>query len=110
MTVKTPLLNMCDWCKHYQGATNNRVVCKAFPDGIPMEILDLGVTHRQPYSGDSGIRFEKEEDENLWSPRLKSSMEKSPYRADTLFQIVIDLTESTTPIDIRKYPKDKDAE
>ena len=98
---------MCDWCKHYHGVTNNRVVCKAFPDGIPMEILGLRVSHRQPYLGDKGIRFEKQEDKNLWSDFLKEVIQKSPYSADTLFQAVIDITESTTPVDISKYSKDK---
>lgn len=35
--------------------------CKAFPDGIPEEIVRERVVHDKPYPGDNGIRYEKRE-------------------------------------------------
>ena len=44
----------CTSCKHY----NKDLTCKAFPDGIPIEILDWKHDHRTPFEGDSGIQYE----------------------------------------------------
>ena len=50
---------MCVRCKHFRiDEKRNRLVCDAFPDGIPEEIL-RGYDHRKPYPGDHGIRFEE---------------------------------------------------
>lgn len=32
--------------------------CRAYPDGIPVEILHSSVDHRQPYPGDGGILYD----------------------------------------------------
>ena len=45
---------LCFSCKH----TNNNGTCKAFPDGIPLEIVSGEVNHFQPYEGDNGIQYE----------------------------------------------------
>ena len=33
-------------------------VCKAFPSGIPIDIIEEGFNHKKPFPGDNGIRFE----------------------------------------------------
>ena len=46
---------ICNKCKHIN---ENGVTCKAFPKGIPEEILRGDHDHRKPYPNDKGIRFE----------------------------------------------------
>lgn len=47
----------CMSCVHkHAGAAT----CEAFPDGIPMEMLDGTNQHREPYDGDNGIQYEPE--------------------------------------------------
>jgi hypothetical protein len=46
-------LELCDFCKHARRDNT----CTAFPSGIP-EIMRKGGDHHQPLPGDSGIRFE----------------------------------------------------
>jgi hypothetical protein len=45
----------CLTCRHKSttGAT-----CTAFPEGIPMPILDATHDHRTPYAGDGGVQYE----------------------------------------------------
>ena len=57
-------------CKHFIGVKsdstemepekNERVVCEAFPDGIPAEIAYGRNKHLKPFPGDNGIQYEKE--------------------------------------------------
>jgi len=35
------------------------MVCKAFPNGIPFEILSSVVDHRNSYGSDGGVVYEK---------------------------------------------------
>lgn len=62
----------CESCKHYNRGENN---CKAFPNGVPTEILWGEIDednlrfinvhdHKTPYPGDNGIRFEPIEEKN----------------------------------------------
>jgi len=44
----------CSICAHYFGDKK----CRAFPDGIPENILIGQVRHINPYKGDNGIMFE----------------------------------------------------
>jgi hypothetical protein len=55
-------------CKHYQGTkqpdgteATEVSFCAAFPDGIPDEIIDGDDLHIQPFPGDNGIRYERED-------------------------------------------------
>lgn len=45
--------SLCKLCKHRDGWA-----CAAYPQGIPVEIREMRVDHRQPYPGDNGIVFE----------------------------------------------------
>lgn len=49
-----PLSNQCPVCKFYIEGLK----CKAFPKGIPEEILIGESDHTEPFKGDNGIRFE----------------------------------------------------
>lgn len=51
-------------CKHFMGVKgeepDQKVFCKAFPDGIPNEIAYGPNKHLTPVNGDHGIQFEAE--------------------------------------------------
>ena len=54
-------------CRFFTGVKGDdeedqRVVCEAFPDGIPDDIAYGDNLHTEPVDGDNGIQFEKEED------------------------------------------------
>lgn len=42
---------------------NERVVCTAFPEGIPYEIAYGDNLHREPFPGDNGIQYEADADQ-----------------------------------------------
>lgn len=62
----------CFYCKHLVKAGGLVFVkawrCKAFPYGIPVEILRRELDHSQPLDGDNGIQYESEryQDEGRW--------------------------------------------
>ena len=59
----------CAYCKNYDLDLWGTGNCRAFPDGIPMNIIVNRHNHNLPYPGDHGILFEPE-DENaaqLWA-------------------------------------------
>jgi len=58
---------VCVICKHQQPGS----ICKAFPDGIPDEILMMENDHSQPIEGDHGIQFELKEGWKLPGKRIK---------------------------------------
>jgi hypothetical protein len=45
---------ICNNCQNYIDFAE----CKAFPYGIPKDILKGNFDHHKPYPGDHGIRFE----------------------------------------------------
>jgi hypothetical protein len=60
----TPYLRpLCTNCKHlFRYPERHRKTCKAFPDGVPIEIAASFHDHRKPYPGDNGIMFESKEE------------------------------------------------
>jgi len=54
------VVSQCYYCIHYFTDAEKQS-CKAFPDGIPDEIMQNAFIHDQPYSGDNGILFKKNE-------------------------------------------------
>ncbi len=59
--LRSTMYNLtCMRCKHYHPYTDPETVntCNAYPDGIPLEILEDKVDHHKPYKGDHGIQFE----------------------------------------------------
>jgi hypothetical protein len=55
-TVPAPI---CYDCKHFNRRESWRwFKCKAYPDGIPDEIIESEVDHTKPHKGDNGIQFE----------------------------------------------------
>ena len=52
----------CMSCKHFD-FDNEEVYprCRAFPDGIPREIVSEQVDHKTPYKGDNGIQYAPKE-------------------------------------------------
>jgi len=51
----------CVFCKNVK--LNGKKQCKAFPEGIPEEILIGNNDHSTKYKGDNGIVFEPIEDD-----------------------------------------------
>jgi len=49
----------CHKCKHINDDGES---CKAFPNGIPEEIIIGDTLHRVPVEGDNGITFEPREE------------------------------------------------
>lgn len=51
---------LCLWCARLHrddGPMPVDLACDAYPEGIPDEILDNTVDHREPVQGDQGLRF-----------------------------------------------------
>ncbi len=45
----------CDLC---QNVADDGITCAAFPDGIPIEVLNGEIDHRNFVKGDNGIKFQ----------------------------------------------------
>lgn len=58
--------SLCDCCKNRLQAKNDSDYrCKAFPKGIPDEIVENKFKHTKPYPGDNNILFECSVDKNI---------------------------------------------
>ena len=49
------VFSQCVYCENLRPYKT----CLAYQEGIPQEIINNDVDHRQPYKGDNGIQFKK---------------------------------------------------
>lgn len=50
----------CTNCEHFRHARG--MACRAFPEGIPQQIMSGEVSHLEPVPGDGGIQYTPKED------------------------------------------------
>jgi len=58
--TRTPPI--CFECKHFNRDPDAAMVCRAYPQGIPVKIMDSDFIHKSHYKGDHGIMFEPMEE------------------------------------------------
>lgn len=51
----------CHTCVYQGHRYKGKPACAAFPEGIPQEIYDGEVSHKEPYPGDHGIQYKYQE-------------------------------------------------
>lgn len=87
-------LSPCLWCKHFDATAHEKHIgwrCPAFPEEIPPEINSGGgFLHTEPYPGDNGIQFERQDDSEL-TRSLADVLEVSLLDSATLLQMMIDM-------------------
>jgi hypothetical protein len=59
---------ICYWCKHLN-RVRRPAICKAFPEGIPDDILVSTADHRKPYEGDNGFLYEEVSESEFTEPK-----------------------------------------
>ena len=47
---------LCSFCQRFI-RNQDTLVCSAYPEGIPEEIIESQVDHRDPVEGDHGLMF-----------------------------------------------------
>ena len=55
----------CASCRNHIPYT---MACKAFPKGIPTELMSGSWDHREPYEGDNGVLYEPENPQKPVTP------------------------------------------
>lgn len=69
----TPLRNKAGQCATCQNYILRTTTCKAFPKGIPWEILTGRFDHSLPHPEDNGIQYEPEDNmEPYYPPHAKN--------------------------------------
>ena len=77
--MTSPISPLCMLCSHYRGA----LVCEAFPDIIPTEIIHSRRLHIEPYPGDMGIRFDPMRRRGLGADKRRKFIESMIARVRT---------------------------
>jgi hypothetical protein len=62
MILKYP---QCINCSHFDLESIEAMRCRAFPGGIPEDILRNSCDHREPYPGDNGFRYKADDPDDL---------------------------------------------
>jgi hypothetical protein len=75
--IPSPHMVVCGYCKHFR-YENGKAFCKAFPDGIPRELMYKN-DHDIPYPGDHGVRFEPKSERDL-QDKIRFVDAKLPYK------------------------------
>ncbi len=80
MFILTTRRLLCWFCEYYK----SNFTCKAFPEGIPGEIISGSNEHREPYEGDNGYQFKSllDEDEGDVEGRGDADEEENTHRVD----------------------------
>lgn len=72
--VSRYFIPLCNFCRHFNLESlenlGQPLKCKAFPDGLPIEIWANNFDHRTPHLNDGGIQFEKFTDREILAPFL----------------------------------------
>lgn len=59
-TLRSGFKIQCLQCRHveWEKEMKTHLTCKAYPEGIPKEIIYGIVDHTRPHRGDGGVQFE----------------------------------------------------
>jgi len=65
----------CLYCLHYN-AEKSIFSCKAFPNGIPLDIASGQFNHHKAFKGDKGIRFKLDEEKIKREEKIQKLLER----------------------------------
>ena len=72
----SPVSEVCWNCSHFNGENPSARNCKAFPNGIPIEIWECRRNHDEPYPNDNNYRFEHFKSEPINSQDIINEINK----------------------------------